>query len=101
MNSFSSKIERYNNSFEPLIGNFQLQKEKVTEKRPNSGHYQRKMDITSSSVFAYQEYDKYSSFEGASLDEITEWTLRLSNIDCLDKINAKVILLISYTSTRN
>ena len=45
--------------------------------------------------------DKYSSFEGASLDEITEWTLRLSNIDCLDKINAKVILLISYTSTRN
>ena len=30
-----------------------------------------------------------------------EWTLRLSNIDCLDKINAKVILLISYTSTRN
>lgn len=45
--------------------------------------------------------DKYSSFEGASLDEITERTLRLSNIDCLDKINAKVILLISYTSTRN
>lgn len=44
--------------------------------------------------------DKYSSFEGASLDEITEWTLRLSNIDCLDKVNAKVVLLISYSSIR-
>ena len=45
--------------------------------------------------------DKYCSFEGAPLDKTTEWTLRLSNIDCLDKVNAKVVLLISYSSTRN
>ena len=50
-------------SFAPNSGNYQLPKEKPFEsKRPNSGNNQRKLEIKSNSIFAFQEFDKYSSF---------------------------------------
>ena len=50
-------------SFAPNSGNYQLPKEKPFEtKRPNSGNNQRKLVIKSNSIFAFQEFDKYSSF---------------------------------------
>ena len=56
-----SNFERH--SFAPNSGNYQLPKEKPFEsKRPNSGNNQRKLEIKSNSIFAFQEFDKYSSF---------------------------------------
>ena len=56
-----SNFERH--SFAPNSGNYQLPKEKPFEtKRPNSGNNQRKLVIKSNSIFAFQEFDKYSSF---------------------------------------
>ena len=63
MDSSSSNYKSHNNSFINLQENFQLQKEKPSEiKRPMSGQNQSKMDIKSNSIFAFQEFDKYSSF---------------------------------------
>ncbi len=63
MDSSSSNYKSHNNSFKNLQENFQLQKEKPSEiKRPMSGQNQSKMDIKSNSIFAFQEFDKYSSF---------------------------------------
>ena len=63
MDSSSLNHKSHNNSFANLPENLQLQKEKTSEiKRPMSGQNQCKMDIKSNSLFAYQEFDKYSSF---------------------------------------
>ena len=45
--------------------------------------------------------DKYSPFEGMSLDEDTQWNFRLSGLNAIvDKINAKVFIFVSYTARR-
>ena len=67
-----------------------------------SGVYATSMALSDKGKFDFCFIDdKYSSFEGASLEDVSRWTLRLSGIDCLDKEKAKVVLFIRYTSTRN
>jgi hypothetical protein len=50
-------------------------------------------------VFSFVD-NKYSPFEGVSLDDTTTWHLRLTGLDCINIENAKVVLFVSYTAKK-
>ena len=45
--------------------------------------------------------EKYSPFEGCSLDKDTQWNIRLSGLGCIEnKSNVKVVLFVSYVARK-
>ena len=45
--------------------------------------------------------EKYSPFEGCSLDKDTQWNIRLSGLGCIEnKSNFKVVLFVSYVARK-
>ena len=73
----------------------------VTSPHYFSGTWATSMALSEAGKFIFNfNNEKYSAFDGVSLDNPTTWHLRLTGLDKIDKSKAKVILFVSYSARK-
>lgn len=73
----------------------------VTSTHYFSGTWATSMALSEAGKFIFNfNNEKYSAFDGVSLDDPTTWHLRLTGLNNIDKSKAKVVLYVSYAAKK-